>query len=59
LLVRDPIHQEERMFSQVAKFTDLFPHSVMAFALAVSALVLATVPAQGKRVMIYNQASST
>lgn len=47
------------MFSHSAKLTNLISHRVLVFTLAVSALVLATVPAQGKEVVIYNQTNST
>ena len=47
------------MFSPVAKLTNSISHRKLVFTLAVSALVLATVPAQGKEVVIYNQTNST
>jgi hypothetical protein len=47
------------MFSHTAKPTNLTSHRVLVFTLAVFACALATVPAQGKEVVIYNLTSAT
>jgi uncharacterized repeat protein (TIGR03803 family) len=47
------------MFSHIEKLTNLVSHHILVITLAVSALVLATVPAQAKEVVIYDQPSNT
>ena len=47
------------MFSHIARLTNLVAQCVVVIILAISALLLATSPAQGKEVVIYNQTSGT
>jgi len=47
------------IFSHIEKLTNLVSHHILVIMLAVYTLVLATVPAQGKQTVIYNQTSST
>ncbi len=47
------------MFSQIVPRTDLTKRSVLVITLAFSIMMLATVPAQAREVVIYNQTSST